>query len=429
MIFSDKTQPQTPPQSEVKLIPVLKADQLLSNLRSQPWLKQIKGYVDLPDPHFEALYVSLIERFSEFVQILPATTEGKLGNLLSESLARAILATKTAYESDPDKFKQEPRYAYAIFSASLLLNIGAITNSKVTLSDKDGRFLADWLPYHGSLVGKGQYYKIHRYLEVPAYLHRHVTTILARQLMPELGFSWLAEDARLFHMWLALLNGDRASASVLDFILAFTMEEIEELLKSLESSEELDLLPVEEEIILLQAPEIEEAENFLQWLKEEIENGNIVPNGSDERLIVLSEGVFVSMELFRQFCSSFSSQYFTVVVKAFNHLGLTQLSGSDYRSLQWLESARQSIEQHQKTDFTSESSKSSLGFLKHSATADKTTSHKAEQTGVLLKDASLLLKESVAPVQSARVSPPATQLDKLPQLESPMGVALSFKMV
>lgn len=418
MIFSKKVDSPEKPTSDVKLIPILKADQLLGNLRSQSWLNKIKSYLNIPDPHFEALYVELIEKFAAFVQIFPATTEGKLGSLLSDGLARAILALKNLYESDPEKIIEDPRYPYAIFSAALLLNIGYVTNTKITISDSEGRFIADWLPYQGDLVGKGEYYKIHRYAQVPPHLHRHTTTILARQIMPEVAFLWLAEDARLFHMWLSLLNGDRASVGSLEFILSITREEMENAFGP-------EALLSIEEIELTRPLETQEAENFLHWLQAEIEKGNIPINTPDANVVVLQEGVFISMNLFKEFCSAYSSQHYTVLMKAFNHLGLTELSGSDFKFLQYFE--KQSLDKRHKVDFKSEGNhKGMLDFLSkklgYSGAQTKEQGQKAEQQGVLVKEKDLLITQDIAEtVHTAKISPPSLS-NQLPRLDTALGM-------
>lgn len=419
MIFSNKFSKKPDaekPVSDVKLIPVLTADQLLGNLRSQPWLNKIKNYLQLPEDHFEALYIRLIEEFSAFVQIFPVSTEGKLGSLLSESLARAILALKNAYESDPEKIATNHRYAYAIFSAALLLNAGYVTSTKITISDSKGRFIADWHPFQGNLIGKGEYYKIHRYAQIPPHLHRHAATILARQIMPELGFLWLSEDIRLFHMWLSLLNGDRANAGNLEFLLSITPEELENVW-----AEEPTLIPIEE-FELTQPLDTQEAENFLHWLQAEIEKGNILINAPDANITVLHEGVFISMQLFKEFCNAFSSQHYTVLAKAFNHLGLTELSGGDFKFLQYFE--KLASDKRHKINFKSEANKSVFGFLQKN-TAAASTSEQAqkaeEQEGVLLKEKALLFSRDVETVQTARVSPAAPP-EQLPRLDTTLGM-------
>lgn len=405
MIFSNKYLKKTTSSekliSTVQVIPILTENQLLANLKSQSWLNRIQSYLNLPDEHFEILYIKLIEEFAAFVQILPATTEGKLGSLLSEGLGRAILALKILYESDPEKVQSDPRYAYAIFSAALLVNIGQVTNTKITISDSKGYFVSDWFPYQGSLVGKGEYYKIYRYAHIPPHLTHHAAPILARQIMPESGFLWIAEDMRLLHMWLALLLGDRANVGSFDFILSIPLDEMmQELNVSLEGIE-------------IERPlETQEAENFLYWLQKGIENDQLPINTKDAQVITLNEGVFISLNLFKEFSNSYSHDPYSTLLQSFvNHLGLSE----DKFFLEYLKPL---ANQRQKIDF--KENKGINNFLskelKHANALAKERSQKVE--GILIKDKHLLLKADQMDTASF-VKGVSTKLsDQLPKLIS-----------
>ena len=78
-------------------------------------------------------------------------------------------------------------------------------------------------------------------------------------------------------------------------------------------------------------------ELFWKWLKEQIESKKISLNKDDSMAHLVQEGLLLEHEkIFRDFTKTYS-QYrdWIVVYKQFNHLGLTRLSGQDYKFEQY----------------------------------------------------------------------------------------------
>ena len=56
------------------------------------------------------------------------------------------------------------------------------------ITDEDGQYLTEWRPFVGSMLGLGTHYKFYPISSAYQRLNDQVTSILARQIMPESGF-------------------------------------------------------------------------------------------------------------------------------------------------------------------------------------------------------------------------------------------------
>lgn len=380
-------------RDEGQLLPILGSDKLLSNLKRQWWLTQIERFVNLPEEHFELLYLQLIRQFADFVQILPSTAGGKLGGLLAEGLQRGFLTLKVLYG---EKKEVDPRFAYALFSAALLMDIGKVVSLyRAMISDKDGMFICEWLPYKSNMLGLGEFYKLRQYGGgFSGRLQQYAAVLLAKEVMPALGFFWMAENTALFYMWLALLNDDERGAGGLGLYLQLAKQD--EFLNEFE----LDKFFLADEIVDVKAapPTTQAGEEFLNWLKQGIEDGTISVNESESNVFVVPDGVFLSVDIFKDFIGAFSKyRDATVVVQQFNYLGLTKLSGNDYKFTQYFSESPGSKGKHQAT------SAGGGDFLSHvksglTSAMSKFTTVQVGKEGVLVKDPGLVFSGAVPDV-------------------------------
>ena len=98
--------------------------------------------------------------------------------------------------------------------------IGKVTvDLHVELYDRSHRHLKEWSPLEGNMVTSGANYKYDFDNPFPDDFRNRATILLARQLMPEEGFRWIASDKDLFAIWLALLDEDHRGARNLGPIL------------------------------------------------------------------------------------------------------------------------------------------------------------------------------------------------------------------
>jgi hypothetical protein len=128
-------------------------------------------------------------------------------------------------------------WVYAVFSASLLLDVGTIaTKQCVTLYNSEGEFIKPWSPYSGSMIGQGAGYQFEFTQENLDHLRTLVAPLLARQIMPEgevfddsdgegttsnlpTGFLSIASEPKILEAWLAMFTGDiRGTGTLLSII-------------------------------------------------------------------------------------------------------------------------------------------------------------------------------------------------------------------
>lgn len=356
--------------TEATLFPVLRVNHLVPKSDRMRFLAKLNETLQLPTEHFQALYSDLLDRFIEFVQILPSLYGGYLGSLIFESMHRAHMAIQLLYDTADNR--PDPLYAYAVFSMALLLDVNRVMSSqKVVISDDLGNYLVDWCPFNGSMVGQGEYFKIREYHgHGEAFLHS-VNPLLAQKVMPDVGLAWLASDSQIFDMWLQVLTGHEEWAGPLGQLLKL----LRKLLAELGLLGEIDARLVDVEGWQPEASA--GAEQFLKWLKDGLEDGSISVNKEDSLVHVTDEGLWLQVpEIYHAFNKTYASFRDWHVLQAhFNNLGLPMLSGYDYKHMQY---------------FTERADVSSrLGFLGHA----KEKAHAPEHQSMIIKDTGLVLKD------------------------------------
>ena len=252
------------------LIPVLSAEKLLGTSGLRALMQEIESHIQIPSAYFEVLYLQVIHRFTEMVQLLPLEEDGVLAGLLNRSIARACLLLRQ-FNNQNEK-EQDPLVAYALFTSALLLDLGKILHHfSVTLVLEDDDTNVEWQPFSGSMVfAKAKYYKLLPKTLNKLGLDQETTALLARQILPSEGFFWLYSDPSVFYEWLLILRG----APIEDLgrlSLIFSLLKHDELLAMVALLEQ----PIFE---LAEDQQVEEAELFLAWLKDGIDSGSLKVN-------------------------------------------------------------------------------------------------------------------------------------------------------
>lgn len=307
-------------------IPVFPAVSLLADKRHQFFLQRVSDLSGLSSEHYDVFYRSLIDRFVEFVQVLPTETDNPLCSLMNEGLVRGVNALHRLTTEHSDATALEK---YAMFSAALLKDVAnVVVNQKIFITDKEGAFIKEWLPFEGSLEAdeEAEYYKIMPLAPTYRRITHSITPVLARQLLSEKGFLWIASDARVFADWLdALRDDDSEGAGRLANTLQLMKGNPEVLLDSLPAVK----VPLEE------SPATTHADTFFTWLKSGIANGQIKVNTADAGVHVTPEGVFIEKGgVFKHYVDLYVDlpvNMFSVYQQFGNLFGLTKLSGIDYR--------------------------------------------------------------------------------------------------
>ncbi|MFA5960787.1 MAG: TraI domain-containing protein [Tatlockia sp.] len=210
------------------LIPIVSAPLILAEEKRAALLKEIKASCDLTATDFDALGLSLIHNLINHCQNLPETSTSfyaQPGGVLDYALNRteAALSLFKQYlvqEGQSPLSKEQTLWQYALFSAAVLKGVGKLQcDYAVSLFDNEGKFLKQWNPLleiPGSLAHYYQYTL--EKAENDAHRHR-LNLLLARFLMPEKGFAWIASNSEVLSVWLALLNEDVESVRTFGALL------------------------------------------------------------------------------------------------------------------------------------------------------------------------------------------------------------------
>jgi integrating conjugative element relaxase (TIGR03760 family) len=202
---------------------------LLADADRQAVLRQIKEAVGVPAGHFRELYQGLIDRFAEFVQLLPASENhhhAHAGGLLDHSLdvAQKAVSLRRGHllppGAEPEVVARESdRWTYAVFSAALLHDVGkAALLGEVERFAATGQSLGRWVAWDGAMQDTGRYrfrFAVgRRYEDYPL-----AGPFLARALVPEVAIGWLGSGGDLMSAWLAALGGDGERGGVVSEIV------------------------------------------------------------------------------------------------------------------------------------------------------------------------------------------------------------------
>lgn len=305
------------------LFPILRANQIIPDSEMMSYCKKIKKFIQLPDAYFDKFYQTLIHNFIEYVQVLPVEYGEHLGGLIQDGLRHAYMAVKLL--NDTESKPSTPLFTYAVFSVALLADVYHIMgNQKAMISDAEGKFIAEWCPYAGSMVGRGDYYKLREFSGVLESLKHASNPIIATKILPEVGLSWLSSDSSIFDMWLAVLTGHEDWAGKLGQLIKLMKLNIKDA--ALEAI--IGLVPLK----FLEAEFTEDAEAFLRWLKDQIVEEKITVNKKDSIAHVTEDGLVFDWEkVFERFAAVYSKSPGSVMLKTqLNHLGISKLSGLDF---------------------------------------------------------------------------------------------------
>lgn len=204
---------------------------LLLDEKRHQLIQKFASQLCLSDENYQLFCTPLLTSFAEFVQELPETRNSyysHTGGLLDHALERSgtALALLRAYflpEGSDKAPLTEPQtlWAYAVFSASLLHDVGkVITDLDVQLFDKNRQSLRAWNPFAGTMKTQDGHIFDYDFLgNFPDTYRRRVTILLARQIMPEAGFQWICSNRDVLQVWLALLEDDQRGAGTLGKVL------------------------------------------------------------------------------------------------------------------------------------------------------------------------------------------------------------------
>lgn len=302
-----------------RVYPVLTAELLLKRRIRRKVMDEVRVTCGAPIEYFNALYKQLIENYVEFVQNLPIPNNFRITRIdrqmylasLALSLREPYLLAGSLLNRATDN--EKALWNYVIFSGLLLSRLGQlVTQYKVCLCDEKGVFLKEWEPFVGAMHEQGSYYKIRSIESGSSPVDSQFNVMLARQLMPEEGYNWIASVPEALEQWIQSLDdsGERDAGTLSarffvvmrswlaqrqeflegEFIEAFELY-LENLEDTYDYSEEL-----EEDLPLTEVKEPLETltgERFYQWLRRGIHDKSLTVNEKDSAVFMTKQGVLL----------------------------------------------------------------------------------------------------------------------------------------
>lgn len=321
--------PDSLPQ-EAMVFQIKTSKQLLRSVSYQRLMDDIKDITLQEEYVMDHLYAELVRKFAEYVQQLPQPHINNPDSMLRSAVRRAFIMLR-AFAQDQQaahgkyypKTESGSRVLYAVFSAALLFEVGKIcTDRKVVLCDEKGNYHCDWDYFNKPILAQGEYYKIRYGNNLASNLVTEVTHLLAKQIMPAEGFSWLAEDNVLLKLWfIALIARDEFFGECkitldVEQILATANIELEEC--------DQDGFVPEENL---------DAEYFWEWLRDKISNEREKINQKGSGIyLVDGELVLDYKQLVRDFGRNYARFSTGMILDSqICNIGVVPLDGQDLR--------------------------------------------------------------------------------------------------
>ena len=197
-----------------KIYPVRPGKLRLQSGAYKEVVESFRSLLSVPSDLFDQFYHQLLVRYADFVQLIPEQESLPSHSMLGNALKRTYTVLKTIIPllqaREGKRFFQTSKGArllYAIFSAMLLFRVAKLFADKhIVLCNDKGQFLANWRYFDQPMTKSGRYFKMRSGDCMPAPVIADMTIVLAKQMMPELGFAWLAEDKVLLGQWFKALN-------------------------------------------------------------------------------------------------------------------------------------------------------------------------------------------------------------------------------
>lgn len=330
---------KTPSIKKVKAFknmePVETFSLLLKDKKREELLQQIHTNLAFKSNDQKQLCQPLIEKLACLFQSLPDTSlyYSHRGGLLDRALNRTDavlnLMRSLLVRKDTELPSEEQKlWLYAVFSAGLLRGVGKLYGEyRISLFDQEGHFLQLWRPLHDDMEKIAHHYSHEFTQDIDENSRKHITLLLAKQLMPEQGLAKISANPKIFYTWLALLEEDRDGAGALSAILdradaialqRYLLLYLEEHKHVLDQSNRLGTFLDTSSDPTLDRERVLGAE-FLLWIRDALAEGKLLLNKPPMQAEISAAGVVLSSEVFDMFMQEhqkFKNKH--VLQRAFN---------------------------------------------------------------------------------------------------------------
>lgn len=336
----------------IEIYPVLRAQDLLVEEKHKLWLEKLPDLVGFTTVRYKLYCQPVLYNFVEFVQNLPATKQGLYyahsGGVADQGIERCVTVLESLKKFVPEDVPEltdeniKQLWKYAVFTASLLLDVGKIAAKTIVTLRDHTHPLRIWNPFEGSMVNLATHYSYDFSTENYDVLRRKITPMLAKALIPDAGFQWLSSNKDVLRAWFELFEESyqqlNAWMSIIPFIDAQMLDTyFDKYVKEIaEKSANVDLRTLFKEASQVQdlsqklkSPEIAKlpllgglftktesiastktkhaalstigGEAFLQWLKKGVASEKISVNLPNSSVHVIGEGVLLLEKAFKDF--------------------------------------------------------------------------------------------------------------------------------
>src|SRR3990167_1358432 len=319
--------------------------------KSQQLFTKIETACAWDKDNYDTYYLPVLKRLLEYVESLPDSTNRFYSEqhgffdyaLLRSEAALSLFTDYLIVDKNADLSEEQRCWQYALFTASMLLGIGKLfLDYEIDLYDDLGGHIERWNPLIKKLINKTPYYlaKIeHNPSEVE--LRKRLNLILAKNIMPPLGFEWLASNKEIFTVWITLLNEDLQGVKLFGSILSraedmAVVKAIEEWLERQGYNTKAKGIRTFKDINVETPKNMADQMGaaFLEWVREKSALGEIAFNEKEGQLDLGRKGISINPELFKLFIRDFPTyKSWQAVQKGFMALGLTDESGIDVTEL------------------------------------------------------------------------------------------------
>lgn len=210
------------------ITPFQTPEAILSEGKRTERLQHIQSLCAFDEARYESLCQYLIHNLVKHCQLLPESDHNyysQPGGILDYALSRtevslSIFRQFVLLGNEETWSEEQMLWQYALFSASLLQGLGKLySDYSVQILDHKHKILSSWNPLITYLNAQGHAYAYEWMRTSEPEFRQNLNILMAWFLMPPSGFSWIASDAEVLAVWLALLEEDYYRAGTLGAIL------------------------------------------------------------------------------------------------------------------------------------------------------------------------------------------------------------------
>lgn len=300
------------------LTAITPGDRLIDTPKRTPLIKTIMTTGGLNPKVFKELCLQLMKNMLNYCQQLPESSHhyyalpgGLFDYALNRTEAALILfRDNLLVEPQAPLSDEQKQWWYALFSAALLRGMGKLyLDYDIELYDKNGVPVKKWDPLTEPLFPSSSHYGYVFDTSDDAVLRNNLNVLIARQIMPQEGFEWIASKKDILNTWLRLLNEDQDNMGALEAILdraeaiAIQRDLIDIPLEQFDPKAKRNLNNTfidKSQDPLLKKEQVLGIE-FIQWLQHALENGTLILNQGP--LHKVANGLLIGVEVFKLYLS------------------------------------------------------------------------------------------------------------------------------